>query len=259
MVSNMFKFVDASATAGISDKQAAVGRLLSLVTIGNDIQRYSITGMAVNNLIAVDNILNGSSAFASVSPLDNIVRIGSISATNFAHIDLKTFYGSSGDDLLYNILDAIGIYPFGKLSYASAQVLLTYNAIRADDYKYPFVNRISASDIKPGEEYTYMDLLDVSIDHIRKEESIVTSHYSCSVFIWMDSRTRDEASIEVFDVGEKKPLVIADSETVDLSQTDNNVELCIEATVDLPFGQRVSSGLSEQMLLGMANKIEKLF
>lgn len=259
MVSNMFKFVDANATQGISDKQQAVGKLLSLVTIGNDIQRYSVTGASVPSLIAVDNILNGADIFSAISPFDNIVRVGSISSSNFSFIDLKTFYGSSGDDLLYNILDAIGIYPYAKLSYSSAQVLLIYNAIRSRDYKYPLMNRIQAKQLEPGREYTYMDLLDVNVDQIRKDDGVITSHYSCNAFMWTDDRMRDVASIDIFDVGEKKPLVIADSETVDLSQVDSNVELCVEAIVDLPFGQKITHGLSEQMLLGMANKIEKIF
>lgn len=258
LVSNMFKFVNYNMSNGVSDKERAVGNILSLVTVGSDIQRFKASGYDLSALTAVDNVLNGSEAFSVVQPLDSIVRLGSISSVNFNKIDLRTYYGSSGDDLLFNILDDLGIYPQAELSYSAAQVLLIYNQSRVSDYKYPFINRIDSSFLKPGEKYTYTDLLDVRTDAIRSEDGKLTNHFSCSIFIWTSDYLDDSSQMEILDIGEKKPVVIADMNIIDLSQIDNNVELCLESSVDLPFGQRIVPGVGEQMLLSLANRLETI-
>lgn len=259
LTANMFKFVDANLIHGMTNKEKAVGKLLSLVTAGKDIQRYRATGPVVLEMAELDAVLNSTGVFSMIEPFNDIVRLPSINSSNFANIDLRTFYGSSGDDLLYNILDSIGIYPYSSLNYGAAQVLLTYNAIRQDDYKYPFRNRLSLDKLEYGQEYTFTDLLDVNQDMLRSEGGKITGHFSCSVFIWSDLNKQANSGVDVIDVAEKRPLVVADSDVLDLTEVEGNIELCMEAEVDLSFGYRLSSGLSEQMLLGMAAKIESLF
>ena len=259
IASNMFKFLDASIVSASSDIPKSVGKLLALATSGRDVQRFTVTGGSITDLATMDSVINGTSAFAVVEAFDTIVRPASISIANFKFLDYKTFFGSTSEDLLYNVLDHLGINPTAQLSFAEAQVLLTYNIARQHDYQYPITNKMMASELVFGEVYTYLDLLTIEPTMVKKNDNKLVAHNSCSLFVWSDDLEKQEPTIDLFDIGTKKSVVVADADVIDMSLMDGSVQLAIESSVDLPFGQRLPNGLAENMLLALTDKVEHIF